>query len=102
MVSLFSVTLPSGADWTPEFVDTLDIDACVGCGRCFKVCQRGVFLLRAIDEDGAFVDEEDEEDGEYERKVMTIADPDNCIGCRACAQVCTKHCFTHAPHELVA
>jgi len=38
----FSVTLPSGEQWTPSFVTALDDQKCIGCGRCFKVCSRGV------------------------------------------------------------
>ena len=41
----FSVTLPSGATWTPTFVAELDEEKCIGCGRCFKVCPRGVLEL---------------------------------------------------------
>jgi Nif-specific ferredoxin III len=52
-----------------------------------------VLQLRGLDEDGEFTDDEDE----YERKVMTIADRGNCIGCGACASVCAKHCYTHTP-----
>lgn len=96
----FTVTLPSGAEWTPSFVESVDGAKCVGCGRCFKVCLRAVLQLRGVDEDGEFVD--DEEDEEYERKVMTVVNPDNCIGCQACAQVCTRKCFSHSPLELVA
>jgi ferredoxin len=44
--------------------------------------------LRALNEDGEFVN--DEEDEEIERKVMTIANADNCIGCEACARVCRE------------
>mgnify|MGYP001756832638 CR=1 FL=1 len=28
----FSVTLPSGATWTPTFVAELDEEKCIGCG----------------------------------------------------------------------
>jgi Nif-specific ferredoxin III len=100
-VSTFRVKLPSGVEWVPSFVQSIDTDKCVGCGRCFKVCLRGVLQLRGLDEDGELVDEDDDED-EYERKVMTVAEPENCIGCQACAMVCAKKCFSHAPLDLVA
>jgi len=44
-MSAFQVTLPSGAEWTPTFVQELNEDKCIGCGRCFKVCPRGVLEL---------------------------------------------------------
>jgi Nif-specific ferredoxin III len=95
-VTAFTVTLPSGVEWTPAFIDAIDQDRCIGCGRCFKVCSRKVLHLRGIDEDGALVDEDEDED-EYERKIMTIARPEHCIGCQACATVCSRKCISHAP-----
>jgi Nif-specific ferredoxin III len=84
-----------GKVWTPKFLQAIDIDRCIGCGRCLKTCGRGVMVLRPLNEDGEFVDGDDE-DEEFERKVMTIANADNCIGCEACARVCPKNCQTHA------
>jgi Nif-specific ferredoxin III len=95
-VSTFTVTLPSGLEWTPQFIDAIDEEKCIGCGRCFKVCLQGVLRLRGVDEDGALVDEDDD-DAEYERKVMTVAAPQACIGCRACSTVCSRRCLSHAP-----
>lgn len=94
----FSVTLPSGEIWTPKFVADLNQDTCIGCGRCTKVCPRGVLELVGIDEDGeqVMIDPEGDEDEEYEKKVMTIAHKENCIGCTACSRICPKKCYTHA------
>ncbi len=36
-MSAFSVTLPSGQQWMPTFVQDINEDTCIGCGRCFKV-----------------------------------------------------------------
>ena len=96
-MSTFTITLPSGVEWTPAFIDAIDHDACIGCGRCFKVCLRQVLQLRGLDEDGEFV--EDDED-EYERRVMTVARPQNCIGCQACVMVCSRKCITHEPADV--
>jgi len=93
MATLTSLTF-GGQTWTPQFIQDINLKKCIGCGRCFKVCGRDVLLLRALDEEGEFIDE-DEEDAEFERKVMTIANADNCIGCEACARVCPKNCQTH-------
>jgi Nif-specific ferredoxin III len=82
----------AGVAWIPKFVRAIDQGKCIGCGRCFKVCGRGVLLLQGINEDGEFVDAEEDE---IERKVMTIAQGENCIGCEACAKVCPKACYTH-------
>jgi Nif-specific ferredoxin III len=83
-----------GTTWTPQFVQELNIEKCIGCGRCSKVCGYNVLALRALNEEGEFVIDEDEE--EVERKVMTIANKESCIGCEACSRICPKNCYTHA------
>lgn len=93
MATLTNVTF-GGTAWTPQFVQAINQDKCIGCGRCFKACGRNVLVLKALNEDGEWV--EDEEDEEIERKVMTIANRDACIGCEACSRVCPKNCYTHA------
>ncbi|MBF1999422.1 MAG: ferredoxin III, nif-specific [Synechococcales cyanobacterium C42_A2020_086] len=97
MTYLTNLTLGKKS-WTPHFVESIEQDRCLGCGRCFKACGRDVLLLRAMNDEGEFVD--NEEDEEIERKVMAIIHPENCIGCQACARVCPKNCYTHSPMEL--
>ncbi|WP_088891444.1 ferredoxin III, nif-specific [Leptolyngbya ohadii] len=87
-----------GKAWTPKFLQAIDLKRCIGCGRCLKACGRNVMSLRALNEEGEFV--EDEEEDEVERKVMTIANAENCIGCEACSRVCPKDCQTHAELAL--
>lgn len=102
-MTTFNITMPSGATWTPTFVETLNEDKCIGCGRCFKVCPRGVLELVGLNADGEYVrvdEDEDDDDGEYDKKVMTIAHKELCIGCTACAKICPKKCYTHAPATL--
>lgn len=100
MSDTFSVILPSGATWTPTFVAEIDEEKCIGCGRCFRVCPRGVLELVGLDEDGERVGLDDEDDDEYEKKVMTIAHRELCIGCTACAKICPKKCYTHAAAQV--
>jgi Nif-specific ferredoxin III len=98
-MSVFTITLPSGASWTPQFVASINPERCIGCGRCFKVCSRDVLSLVGLNEDGEYValDVDDDDDDEYEKKVMTVAKPGNCIGCEACSKICPKKCYSHAP-----
>jgi Nif-specific ferredoxin III len=49
-----------------------------------------------MDEDGAFIAIEDDEE-EFEKKVMVLAHPEYCVGCEACSRVCPKKCYTHGP-----
>ena len=103
MSTTFNVTLPSGETWTPSFVASLDDEKCIGCGRCFKVCPRGVLELVGMTEDGERISVDvdgDDDDEEYEKKVMTIAHQELCIGCTACSKICPKKCYTHAQAEI--
>jgi Nif-specific ferredoxin III len=52
--------------------------------------------LIALNDEGEIVDE-DEDDDEIERKVMSIVNPGACIGCQACDLVCPKACHEYAP-----
>lgn len=94
-----SVTMPDGRSWVPKFVAAINDEKCIGCGRCFKVCGRGVLQLMAVNDEGEFIAVDDDED-EYEKKVMTIAAAMACIGCEACARTCTKKCISHAAMEI--
>lgn len=86
-----------GKTWQPQFVQSIKYSTCLGCGRCLKVCGRDVLALKPMNEEGEFV--EDEEEEEVERKVMTIANPENCIGCEACSRICPKKCYTHTSYD---
>jgi Nif-specific ferredoxin III len=99
MTSVVTITLPDGRSWIPSFVRGIDQEKCIGCGRCFRVCGRAVLQLVGIDEDGAVIPLElgEDDDDEYEKKVMTVANESNCVGCEACAKICPKKCYTHAP-----
>lgn len=83
-----------GAPWQPKYIQSIDAETCIGCGRCFKVCGRDVLTLVGINEDDEVVSLEDE-DEEVERKVMAVSNADNCIGCEACSRVCPKDCQEH-------
>lgn len=76
-----------GKAWTPTFVEVIDHEKCIGCGRCFKACSRQV------------LGPEDLEDEETEsvRMVMNIVNDGNCIGCAGCGVTCPKKCFSFKP-----
>lgn len=96
-MSVVTITLPDGRSWTPKFVQSIDQDKCIGCGRCFRVCGREVLQLVGIDDEGEVIALElgEDDDDEYEKKVMTVANQLNCVGCEACAKICPKKCYTH-------
>lgn len=99
MTSFVTITLPDGRSWMPKFVGNINQEKCIGCGRCFRVCGREVLQLVGIGEDGEVIALElgEDDDDEYEKKVMTVANAMNCIGCESCAKICPKKCYTHAP-----
>lgn len=98
-MAAISITMPDGRTWTPKFVQEINQEKCIGCGRCFKVCGRDVLQLVGIDEEGELVpmEADDDDEEEYEKKVMTIANQLNCVGCEACSRICPKKCYSHAP-----
>ena len=58
-----------------------------------------LLAMVGLDDEGervAVSDDEDDDDAEYEKKVMTIAHKELCIGCTACSKICPKKCYTHA------
>jgi Nif-specific ferredoxin III len=92
-----SASTRDGRAWEPKYLLAIDRTVCIGCGRCFKVCSRGVMTLKGVDEDGGLIDlgDEDDDDGEIERKVMVMVDEGGCVGCSACARVCPTGAQTH-------
>jgi len=82
---LTSVTA-GGNVWVPRFVQSINQNKCLGCGRCFKVCGRDVLMLVSIERD----------DDDDERMAMSIKNRSLCIGCEACQRTCPKKCFTHS------
>jgi Nif-specific ferredoxin III len=84
-----------GRAWIPSYLLEINSETCIGCGRCFKVCGRGVMTLKGVTEEGDIVDLDDDE--EVLRKAMTVGDAGACIGCGACGRVCAKNSQTHGP-----
>ena len=84
-----------GRKWEPDFLTAIDPETCIGCGRCYKVCGRDVMTLKGVNDEGEIVPLEDEDDDDFDRKVMAMNDIGACIGCGACARVCPKDCQTH-------
>jgi Nif-specific ferredoxin III len=88
-----------GTPWQPMYLESIDPKACIGCGRCFKVCSQSVLATRGLTEDGEFCEPDDEE---MERLVTTVAAAGKCIGCQACAKVCAKNAQTHVAAAAIA
>ena len=79
-----------GRTWIPKFVESIDVEKCIGCGRCFKVCSRDVIELIDKPFEG-----EDEYGDDMGNKVMSLEHLENRIGCEACSSMCAKKCHLH-------
>ena len=95
-----------GQPWEPEYLTAIDGDVCIGCGRCFKVCSREVMHLMGVDENGKLVacslDDDEDDEEEFVRKVMVLDNAGGCIGCGACGRVCPKNYQTHEKASTLA
>jgi len=49
-----AITMPDGAP-DPQFVQAINQQACIGCGRCFKVCGRDVLQLAGVSAEGGLI-----------------------------------------------
>ena len=87
----FQALRRDGTPWQPMFIEAINAETCIGCGRCYKVCNHGVLAMMGMTEDDELVEHDDDE---AERMVMTIAEKGMCIGCEACTLVCGSKSIT--------
>ncbi len=81
-----------GTPWTPQYVEGINHNVCIGGGGCFMGPPRLVLTLA----DGGQYDAVDEDDWDDEdaKAMMTVHNPMDCIGCGACGRTCPKGCFS--------
>jgi Nif-specific ferredoxin III len=84
-MSEFQALRRDGTPWQPMFIEAINGETCIGCGRCYKVCTHAVLAMMGMTEDDELVAPDDDE---VERMVMTIANKGKCVGCESCVQVC--------------
>ncbi len=72
-------------EWVPQYVKAVDREACIGCGRCIKICARDVLAPAEVDEE------------ESAKMFCAVARPEECIGCQACGRTCKKAAFSFEP-----
>ena len=87
----FQALRRDGTPWQPMFIEAINGETCIGCGRCFKVCGYDVLKMMGMTEDDDLVEADDDE---VERMIMTVANKGHCIGCKACVTVCGSRSIT--------
>ncbi|MBK8176346.1 MAG: ferredoxin III, nif-specific [Rhodospirillales bacterium] len=83
-----------GTPWVPLYIESVDEEKCIGCGRCQKVCAHGVLDMQGLTEEGETCPVGDEE---MERIVTIVVQKGKCIGCNACSMVCGSKAINHIP-----
>jgi Nif-specific ferredoxin III len=83
-----------GTPWVPVYLESIEPELCIGCGRCYKVCGQGVLTMGWVTEEGEVCEEDD---GDAERMMAIITNGGNCVGCGACARVCGTKAQTQVP-----
>lgn len=78
----------NGTQYSPEYIESLSPEKCLGCGRCYKVCGEKVFEL--VERTELEIEDDDYED--EGAMVMSVTNDGNCIGCKACSRVCPRDC----------
>lgn len=73
----------AGKKWTPFFIEYVDTDRCLGCGRCVEVCSRGVYEAREIDG----------------KKIVVPVNAGNCVGDGSCHMVCKTNAIVCMPKK---
>ena len=87
-MSSFSVTLPSGEVWTPKFVQNINEETCIGCGRCHVACEDTSHqaIARLVDP------------ATGKRTYQVIEE--ECVGCNLCEITCpVQNCITMLPQQ---
>lgn len=72
-----------GLSWTPQYVEGINKEVCLGCGRCVKLCVQECLGLESFEDDEG-----------TERYVAKIVNKDQCIGCRSCGKICVRHAYS--------
>ena len=73
------------------YLTDINAETCIGCGRCFKVCPQNVMALYGVNDEGEILgivtdDDDDDFDGDLNRKIMKVEHAGACIGCNACCK----------------
>ena len=87
-MAVYKSLTKDGSEYTPAYIESVDPEKCLGCGRCFKACSRNVLGIEEIDEEDSA------------RMYMVLENDANCIGCVACQKACPKGCFSFKPLEV--
>lgn len=78
----------SGEQWVPAFVEYVDLERCVGCGLCAKVCVGGCYEMREVPEREVSVSIKGKRRNFVVRRVAVVVNSENCVGDCHCHLIC--------------
>jgi ferredoxin len=76
--------LPEKSIWKPQFIEEINRDICLDCGRFNEIGGRHTFNLRTIDNSN-----------NSEQQITTVANPQECADCDACTSIYPEPAYTH-------
>ncbi len=81
--SYYKAETKAGEKWTPFFIEYVDPEKCLGCGKCVKVCSRGVYEMR-------------EANGQ---NIAVPVNAGNCVGDGSCHMACQQSAIVCKPRK---